>query len=379
MAWYYGTYSCEHEGRVNVIGPHKDRQWKIDREFEKMCPECWEKYLEEERQKANEKATKLAQEMELPELTGSHKQIAWANTIRQELIEKFDKKEVTSELDISGINITKEEVLQVRDYILESKTDARYYIDNRNKYVFEIIKSEMEEALKTDKEKHMEKLIEKEKIESVVYPNNKITNAVVEINKSEENIELIFEKNSDFISIVKENGYKWDGEVWYRKLTKTTGGYKDRIAEIGNKLLNAGFPVLILDEEIREMAINGEYEEECTRWIFARTSGKYKGCFAIEWAGYDSSLYNRARSLPGSKWDSAVIVRVEHYKEVQEFARLYNFNLSDGAKRIIREYETAIQDIKTVSPAKAEKYQEVDGLEKILESNSDILEDLKDD
>ena len=44
MAWYYGTYSCGHEGRVNIIGPTKDRQWKADRHFGHMCPECYVKF-----------------------------------------------------------------------------------------------------------------------------------------------------------------------------------------------------------------------------------------------------------------------------------------------------------------------------------------------
>ena len=25
MAWYEGTFACGHEGRVNIIGPQKDR------------------------------------------------------------------------------------------------------------------------------------------------------------------------------------------------------------------------------------------------------------------------------------------------------------------------------------------------------------------
>lgn len=33
MAWYYGTFACGHEGRVNIIGPHKDRKWKKERAF----------------------------------------------------------------------------------------------------------------------------------------------------------------------------------------------------------------------------------------------------------------------------------------------------------------------------------------------------------
>lgn len=43
MAWYHGTYSCGHEGRINLIGPTKDREWKKEREFSGLCPECYKK------------------------------------------------------------------------------------------------------------------------------------------------------------------------------------------------------------------------------------------------------------------------------------------------------------------------------------------------
>ena len=43
MAWYNGTFSCGHEGRVNVIGKIKDREWKTERKFSNMCPDCYKK------------------------------------------------------------------------------------------------------------------------------------------------------------------------------------------------------------------------------------------------------------------------------------------------------------------------------------------------
>lgn len=43
MAWYYGTFACGHEGRVNIIGPHKDREWKKERAFSNYCYECRQK------------------------------------------------------------------------------------------------------------------------------------------------------------------------------------------------------------------------------------------------------------------------------------------------------------------------------------------------
>ncbi|MEG6613779.1 hypothetical protein V6C42_13065 [Pseudoclostridium thermosuccinogenes] len=54
MAWYYGTYACGHEGRVNIIGPHSSRQWIADRKFEGLCPECYQKELEIEREAIND-------------------------------------------------------------------------------------------------------------------------------------------------------------------------------------------------------------------------------------------------------------------------------------------------------------------------------------
>lgn len=38
MAWYEGTFACGHEGRVNIIGPQKDRGYKKERAFSRLCP-----------------------------------------------------------------------------------------------------------------------------------------------------------------------------------------------------------------------------------------------------------------------------------------------------------------------------------------------------
>src|SRR5690606_201637 len=81
--------------------------------------------------------------------------------------------------------------------------------------------------------------------EATVYPENKITEAVVEIIAKEDKITAKFEKNDKFIDIVKSLGYKWGGS-WSREISETTGSYKDRATELGNKLLNAGFPIMIM-------------------------------------------------------------------------------------------------------------------------------------
>lgn len=388
MAWYNGTFSCGCEGKVNVIGPQKERQWKIDRAFEKVCPECYEKYLEKERLRKNKEAAEKAKEMELPELRGTEKQIAWANTLRQDFINKISKF-IEEEKDEDSwyylkkqYNLKKlaliEDILIVRDYILENKTESKYYIDNRDRNFLRLIEIDIDNAIKTDEENIQEQHEKEVKLESTVFPQEAVTNVAAEITVADDKISVRFEKNEKFRTLVKELGYKWDG-IWIKNINELTGSAEDRAAELGNKLLNKGFPIMILDESIRNNAINGIYETECNRWITLRIKGDYKGRLAIRW--FDKSdLYNKARKLPGSKWDNpAVIVRIEHYKEVEEFAELYDFNFTKKAKEAVNDYLKSIENIEIVNPIKVEAQASKDGLKDILDSSREVLNDLKED
>lgn len=166
MAWYYGAFSCGHEGRVNIIGPGKDREWKKERAFGELCPECYKKWLEEERKKANLEAAEKSSKMELPELTGTERQVAWANTLRVEVIESYEQQQgefdkriskakellrkneeqgIPNKYSLSDLKLyvrgrehtnmitTKEELSDAMDYILKSKTKAEFWIGNRYK------------------------------------------------------------------------------------------------------------------------------------------------------------------------------------------------------------------------------------------------------
>ena len=214
-------------------------------------------------------------------------------------------------------------------------------------------------------------------IKTIIYPQNRKTNAVVEIIYKDERIEARFEKNEEFRKIVKSLGYKWDG-VWHRKINYPNGTIKDRVAELGNKLLNAGFPVNILDEEIRQKAINGDYEPEHKRWIWLRKEGEYTNWLVIKWVGKDERLYKIARKLPGSKWDNGVVVKIEYIDEIEEFAELYGFKFSEGAKRAIKEYKDVLANIIPVQPVQKNEENEKDGLTEILKSEG-IIDDLRDD
>lgn len=35
---FYGTYSCGHDGEIQIYGPTKDREWKAEYEFDQAMP-----------------------------------------------------------------------------------------------------------------------------------------------------------------------------------------------------------------------------------------------------------------------------------------------------------------------------------------------------
>ncbi len=388
MAKYSGIFSCGHEGTVGIIGPMKDREWKKERAFSKMCPECYSKYLAEEREKANREAEKKNKEWELPELTGTEKQVAWANTLRIEFIDKIKNK--LHELNENQIDRDYKEYLRdnnillkefktfikdvdwLIDYILNNKTEARFYIDNRTFSLNLLMSLYKENEIAKEKEE-MKDIIN----ESTLIPKEIKYQGFVEIKFNEDNISATYEKNYDFRDIVKDLGYKWGNGCWIKKIKETSGLYKDRVAELGNKLLNAGFSVLILDEEARKKAVNADYEVECTRWIYRR-KGTTK--LALNWKERNENLYNAARKLPGSKWDSpSVIVDVSHFKEIEEFAELYGFKFTVTAREYIEKYKEEITGLSTVEVVNSKECIEKDGLKEILNSSRDVLDDLKED
>lgn len=376
MAWYYGTYSCGHEGRTDITGPVKNRQWIADRRFEGLCPECYQKQKEDGRAKASSESADKAKEQGLPKLTGTEKQVAWAETLRLQMFEVFEK---FNERD--GIR-KHQDTYDHFMTVIKNESRAKWFIDNRFELLFleefvemmERYLKKNEPAIMANNESDEPRAIDA-KTEATVMPKNAITVAVAEIKVSNDKIIALFEKNDTFISVIKSLDYKWSGSVWERNINELTGTAADRAAELGNKLLNAGIPIIIMDESIREAAIKGEYEPECNRWVLkVKDEEKLK----IKWWEKNDRLYQVARKLPGSKWDSGVIINIAHYKEVEEFASLYGFEFAENARKAIENEKERLANITTVRPVTSKVTEEKDGLKEILNSGSDIIDDLKD-
>lgn len=80
------TFSCGHEGTIEVFGKAEERERKIKylKEFG-LCSACYKA-----EKQAEEKS--FAVKYELPELQGSEKQISWAESIRMEKIKAFENE-----------------------------------------------------------------------------------------------------------------------------------------------------------------------------------------------------------------------------------------------------------------------------------------------
>ncbi len=394
MAWYYGTHSCGHEGRTYIVGPQKNRQSKADWIFSRPCPECSEREWQETLKKQKLEAKEKADEMDLPALTGTEKQTAWANSIRVNLIEKlearilksdesklkeffFPRQDGTSQVVSTSIK----ELLVSLDYAVQNHTDARFWIDNRdNRQIFCVFFEEyLDCKAKSPVPPAVEDELKKQEESLTVVPDcDSPKSGVVRIKNSDGTLSAEYVKDADFMDIVKKLGYKWDGSVWVKKITEYTGTFDDRAADLGNMLLGRGFVVQFPDADIRDHAVTGNYAKENDRWI------KYHikdGQLAIEWGQRSDTLYAAARKLPGAHWDRCMMVPLEFYKEVEDFAETMGFSISRMAREEIEKYKQRESRFETkhISPTAPDDVNDEERIARSLRSSGTIIEDLADE
>lgn len=388
MAWYHGTYSCGHEGRINLIGPTKDREWKKEREFSGLCPECYKKKLEAQRKAENEASEKISKEMELPELSGSPKQVAWANTLRVKFLESFsdlinqtrNSKEKSFQFSSDGkrtiVSLSEAETME--DLFIR-KADARFWIDRRNYTIVSFVKEaygELQEKENPIPEDVAEEMMQEEAA-LTVEPETKVKEGIVNISIEEGYIKAKYIKDDDFREIVKSLGYSWEG-VWCKKITEYSGSERDRIAELGNKLLANGFSVHFPKTDSRDMAISGEFTPECTKWVKYNIT---RSMLNISWKERSDEIYQAAKKLSGARWhQGAMLVPIEFYNEVLDFADTMGFCISKRAENEIQSFQKEASRFikKDVKEAVFKEKNGMDELRKQLEK-SGLIEDLKDE
>ena len=99
---------------------NKAEEWAVKNIEE--CPDCtFKAKIKYENQKAQE----LTEELQLPKLEGSEKQITWANTIRIKFIEYYNR--------VKSLPSTKtnKQICENFEDIIQKEITAKYWIDNR--------------------------------------------------------------------------------------------------------------------------------------------------------------------------------------------------------------------------------------------------------
>jgi hypothetical protein len=345
MAWHYGTHSCGHDGRVQIYGPHKHREWKAKKWFERPCDEC----LAKQRQAENVQNAEKAREMELPNLKGvSEKQIAYGETCRMKLVSRIEKfiEKWENDADRFGrfYRFPWDEVPVIFDRILQISS-AKWWIENERYAEVGVVLKKIYEDILIERRTKAQKVEETCQPEPLppLRPENPKTETIAEIRIEGKKLQIRFpESRDDFRKVVQEKlRMSWKHGVWERKMDLFSGSIHDRAAEAAHHLLSEGFIVRLDDPQAREKAISGSYEPEHTRWVFRRTESGVE-YFGIMWDRINEDYYSVAKRLPTAKWSNPyMLVRPEQFDEIMDFAQRYDFALSPGAEELVQKAREA--------------------------------------
>ena len=126
MAKYEIVHQCGHTNVHQIVGPTAGRDRKAEYLATTLCAECYYAQRAKEREAASATAADVAKSAGLPALTGSVKQIAWAETIRAEKIKELD--DIFERINTSSPDAPA--AFAARD-VLRNKSSAKYWIDTR--------------------------------------------------------------------------------------------------------------------------------------------------------------------------------------------------------------------------------------------------------
>ena len=368
------TYSCGHQGEVDLFGKSRDRERKVKYLETCICPACQAKKIKKE-----------AKDAGLPELEGSEKQIHWALEIRKfqvgkledsvsEMISDLENKELT--VDISAdlvaycINDAAKE--------LKNQTSAHWWIYHREDDMGIMLAEMVMEMLK-----EMQSLTpsaaeaQEEEKNQILYPEDKASDTVVEIHVDDQRVVARSKYEKTMVDTVKAEGLWWNPsrKTWELKIYEGESP-QDCAAHVGNILLRAGFPVLIRDPEIREKAVTADFPPVQEKWI-DRFDDDH---LILIHRKNIPELYNAVMAIQGSKYHNRqYILPASSAEEIRDFASMMDCSITRAAEKVMKNYEDSILIVAPEVPARKEGATQEEKLQQILESDRGVLDDLKED
>ena len=359
---YMITHSCGHCVEHVLFGPSKDRQRKVEWMETIPCSEC----QREEDQKAREEKAK---EMGLPELTGTEKQVAWAQKIRLSILDTLSEKHTAMYCKFDGI--TEEQYTKAVEYAASIES-ASWWIENRDVMTMsKLVRGILDEIRVNELENSPEaKAVKAEMV--IMEPEEKRTSTVCTLTATKSAILIRSDRDEHIRLTVKARGFSWDGAktAWVKPITELTGSGKDLAPDTARILLEAGIPVKTYPS-ILQAVQEGSYERQTKRWVSRSTKSP------------DKLFIKKVKDvyLPDScrtTYDGDGIISPNCWKEIREFIELNGYKVTKEAEEMLRKAEEATVSVKP-AVKKDEEGGTEDKLKAILESSRDILDDLKDE
>lgn len=380
MAMYEVKHACGHVETVDLAGPYKTREYRLEQMRSEICPACRKKELEE---KSRAKG--------LAELNGTERQVAWALQIRiksiyslealtsaveSEIAKMKDKNADELKEGITRLNECREYVIKNIAYLSE-QSEAVFFIDNRSHFyiynycdvrrirdgyecdynfaryakLYDSEHSAEAEAVRAEEAE--KKAAEKEKQEEV-HPENQTSDTVVTIKMDDEHVMLKSEYDASLVNAIHELDFNmcWGSGCWKCFVNPISGTTKDVVAEIGNKLLTNGFPVIFPTHEIAEMAITGNVKP----YNFNRITGCKDDTkkLYVHYSKNDKTMYRLLKRMKGSRYYSKDTFEfpVSCYRELEELAEENDFVWSGLAKDNVEKYKQSIIVVNPVATTK---------------------------
>ena len=385
MASYEVRYQCGHTGTVNLFGPTRERERKL--EWLAGLP-CRERQKAREEQQERERT----EEMGLPELTGSEKQVSWATGIRLEKLDLLARRSEDIQARVEGYvkylereGLSEDRIAKAKSRLeaashnlwlvteiisrLSGITEAHWWIENRDADA-----EGLAQAFKALQEAEMAAAIEEEAKPTMVVmePEEKKTSTVATLRAYDREVLIQSDRDEHIRLTVKEHGFSWDSSrtVWRKPVTELTGPARDLGPDTARILLEAGIPVKAYPE-VAEAVQAGTYEPESHRWIEASREGDRLAIRKAE------GVTDYPEGKPTWKNDY-ILVSPSHWREVREFAAMNGYRTTRAAEKMLRKEEDATVTVRPAAKA-GEAAGGTDALKAILESSRDILDDLKEE
>lgn len=129
MAKYIITYACGCAVEKQLYGKISKRESYVEWASKHECPEC-------EKARLNSEAQAKAEQSNLPSLTGSDKQVAWAITIRQAFLSDLengitDRMKLINDSNREKAMASLAKINETRDTMIANETSASWWIDRR--------------------------------------------------------------------------------------------------------------------------------------------------------------------------------------------------------------------------------------------------------